>query len=171
MSKFVQTIEFRTTRPDRIQQLLDEWAAATEGRRTSVTGLMCVDREDGHFISLIEFPSYEAAMENSELPETRALAERMAELCLEPPIFHDLDVVYREPIGPATGAAGVRPRMVADCREMPSDVGCTLTISGREDEVLEAATQHAVIVHGHEDTPELRSQIRAMLKDEEFTLL
>ena len=57
-------------------------------------------------------------------------------------------------------------RKVADCREMPSESGCTLTISGEEEEVVRAATEHAVSVHGHTDSPELRGQIRAMLKDE-----
>ena len=57
-------------------------------------------------------------------------------------------------------------RKVADCREWPSDVGCTLTISGEEDEVIRAATEHAVSVHGEHDTPEMRAQIRTMLKDE-----
>jgi hypothetical protein len=57
-------------------------------------------------------------------------------------------------------------RKVADCREYPSETNCTLTISGEEDEVVRAASEHAVSVHRHEDTPELRAQIRGMLKDE-----
>ncbi|MFS2293094.1 MAG: DUF1059 domain-containing protein [Actinomadura sp.] len=57
-------------------------------------------------------------------------------------------------------------RKTADCREMPSESGCTLTISGEEDEVVRAAAEHAVSVHGHTDGPELREQIRGMLKDE-----
>jgi hypothetical protein len=57
-------------------------------------------------------------------------------------------------------------RKVADCREMPSESGCTLTISGEEEEVVVAAAQHAVTVHGHTDGPELREQIRSMLKEE-----
>jgi predicted small metal-binding protein len=57
-------------------------------------------------------------------------------------------------------------RKVADCREMPSESGCTLTISGEEEEVVRAASEHAVSVHGHEDTPELREQVRGMLQDE-----
>jgi len=56
--------------------------------------------------------------------------------------------------------------MVADCRDMPSEMNCTLTISGEEDEVVAAASQHAAAVHGHTDTPELREQIRCMLKEE-----
>lgn len=57
-------------------------------------------------------------------------------------------------------------RKVADCRDFPSEVGCTLTISGEEEEVVRAAAEHAVSVHGETDTPELRTQIREMLKDE-----
>ena len=57
-------------------------------------------------------------------------------------------------------------RKVADCREFPSESNCTLTISGEEDEVVRAATEHAVSVHQHPDTPELRSQLRGMLKAE-----
>ncbi len=57
-------------------------------------------------------------------------------------------------------------RKVADCRDFPSDSGCTLTISGEEDEVLLAATQHAVSVHGHEDTDEVRTWLHQNLKDE-----
>jgi predicted small metal-binding protein len=49
---------------------------------------------------------------------------------------------------------------------MPSESGCTLTISGEEDEVVRAAAEHAVSVHGHDDTPEFREQIRGMLKEE-----
>jgi predicted small metal-binding protein len=57
-------------------------------------------------------------------------------------------------------------RKVADCRDFPSQTNCTLTISGEEDEVLTAATQHAVSVHGHQDTSEIRAWLRQNLKDE-----
>jgi len=57
-------------------------------------------------------------------------------------------------------------RKVVDCRTMPSDSNCSLTIAGREDEVLKAAVEHAVSSHGHENTPELREGIRQMLKSE-----
>jgi hypothetical protein len=56
--------------------------------------------------------------------------------------------------------------MVADCRDFPSESGCTLTISGEEEEVVAAAAQHAVAVHQHEDGPDLRSAIRSTLKPE-----
>ncbi|MFJ6567819.1 DUF1059 domain-containing protein [Streptomyces sp. NPDC091292] len=57
-------------------------------------------------------------------------------------------------------------RKVADCRDYPSESKCTLTISGEEEEVVRAAAEHAASVHGHQNTPELRSQLRGMLKDE-----
>jgi quinol monooxygenase YgiN len=56
-------------------------------------------------------------------------------------------------------------RKIADCREMPSDIGCTLTITGEEDEVVAAATAHAVAMHGHTDDDELRTAIRGTLRD------
>jgi predicted small metal-binding protein len=57
-------------------------------------------------------------------------------------------------------------RKYIDCSEYPSDSGCTLRISGTEAEVLPVAAKHAAEVHGHADTPEMREQLRSMLKDE-----
>ena len=57
-------------------------------------------------------------------------------------------------------------RRFIDCREMPSDLNCSVAISADTDaELLEAAVQHAVAVHGHKDTAELRTQIRGAFKD------
>ena len=53
------------------------------------------------------------------------------------------------------------------CRDYPSEKNCSLKTSGREDEVVEAAVQHAVSLHGHENTLELREQLRSFLKEEE----
>jgi hypothetical protein len=58
-------------------------------------------------------------------------------------------------------------RKVADCRRTPSEINCTLTIIGEEDEVVEAAAQHAVSMHKHEDNAELREMIRGIIEDEE----
>lgn len=57
-------------------------------------------------------------------------------------------------------------RKSIDCRDYPSEKNCSLKISGTEQEVLDAAVQHAVSAHEHENTPELRGQIKSMLKDE-----
>ena len=61
-------------------------------------------------------------------------------------------------------------RKMVDCRTMPSEINCTLTIAGEEEEVLDAAVMHAVDKHGHENTPELREQVRAGLVDAEPAL-
>ena len=58
-------------------------------------------------------------------------------------------------------------RVMADCRRWPSESNCSLTIIGEEEEVLNTAVQHAVSVHGHEDTPELREQTRQFLEPED----
>ena len=55
-------------------------------------------------------------------------------------------------------------RVMADCRRFESDSKCSLTIIGEEEEVVNAAAKHAADVHGHEDTPELREQLRGMLE-------
>ena len=57
-------------------------------------------------------------------------------------------------------------RYRVDCRESPNEKGCTLAISGEENELLDAAVQHAVSVHGHKNSPELREMIRSQLKPE-----
>jgi predicted small metal-binding protein len=61
-------------------------------------------------------------------------------------------------------------RKMIDCRQVPNDIGCTLTIAGGEDEVLDAAVAHAVAKHGHEDTSELREMLRGGLQDAEPAL-
>ena len=52
-------------------------------------------------------------------------------------------------------------RKYIDCREFPSDMRCTVAISAdSEDELIDAAMQHAVAVLGERVTPEFRSEIR-----------
>jgi hypothetical protein len=96
--KFVQIIEFKTSRIDEINAVLDEWMSETAGQvRTATRGMQTRDRDaDGVYLSIVEFPSYEEAMANSQLPETSAFAARMAALCDGPPSFRNLDVVRED---------------------------------------------------------------------------
>ena len=55
-------------------------------------------------------------------------------------------------------------RMMADCRRWPSEVNCSLVIIGEEDEVVQAAAEHAASVHGHANDEELRTQLRGFLE-------
>ncbi len=57
-------------------------------------------------------------------------------------------------------------RKSIDCRNYPSEKNCSLKLSGTEEDVLDAAVEHAVSAHGHQKSPELREQIKSMLKDE-----
>ncbi len=57
-------------------------------------------------------------------------------------------------------------RKFIDCREHPSEANCTVAISAdTEDEVVEAAVQHAVSVHKHADSPELRQLIHSGVRE------
>jgi quinol monooxygenase YgiN len=90
---FIQLIEFTTSRWDEVQALLQQYRKDTAGSRTAVRTTVCVDRQTPHrYVAIVEFPSYEAAMENSNLPETAAMADAMAALCDGPPVFRNLDV-------------------------------------------------------------------------------
>jgi predicted small metal-binding protein len=56
-------------------------------------------------------------------------------------------------------------RKYIDCREYPSEMHCTVALSADdEDELLEAAVQHAIAVHKHADSPELRAQLKTLFK-------
>jgi hypothetical protein len=91
---FAQVIEVTTTRLREAEELIDEWVTATEGRRSASRSLLTRDRErPDTYVQVVEFPSYEAAMANSALPETAAFAERLSALCTSGPTFRNLDVV------------------------------------------------------------------------------
>ena len=95
---FVQIIEFRTSDIDSVRQVNDEWRAATEGKRTLRREMIARDHSDPDRYFAIEFfDSYESAMENSELPETKAAAEKYMTLSDGPPLFYDLDVLATTP--------------------------------------------------------------------------
>ena len=58
-------------------------------------------------------------------------------------------------------------RKFIDCRDYPAgDVKCTVALSAdTPDELVKAAVQHGVKVHGYEDTPEFRAMLLKDMKD------
>jgi hypothetical protein len=95
MGRFVQIIEMQTSRFDEIEALLDEIRSRLDDGRSSapLRGTITADRDrPGVYLNIVEFDSYEAAMENSNRPETGEFAARMAKLCDGPPKFYNLDV-------------------------------------------------------------------------------
>lgn len=91
---YVQIIELQTSRFDEIDALHETWLAETEGKRTTIGEMVVRDREKpGRYLVIVEFPSYEAAQENNDLPETGRFAESLGPLLDAPPVFHNLDLV------------------------------------------------------------------------------
>jgi quinol monooxygenase YgiN len=95
--RFIQIIEFTTTRIDELNAALDEWLARTQGQRAATRGTQTRDRDRANtYLQIVEFPSHEQAMANSDLPETSQFAARLAELCDQPPTFRNLDVTRED---------------------------------------------------------------------------
>ena len=91
---FVQVMEASTSNYDAIAQLESEWRAATEGKRTLRRSIVARDRTDAnHYVILAFFDSYESAMENSNLAETKEFAAKVEKLADGPIKFSDFDVV------------------------------------------------------------------------------
>lgn len=94
---FVQIIEYETSRGDEVENLFEEWMARTEGKRTVTHEFHTQDRErPQHYVDIVEFPSYEKAMANNDLPETQQVAERFRSLCTTEPRFLNLEVVQEQ---------------------------------------------------------------------------
>jgi hypothetical protein len=95
MGGFIQIIEMQTSRFDEVEALGKEIRARLDDGRSSspVRGTITADRDrPGVYLNIVEFDSYEAAMENSNRPETGEFAARLAKLCDAPPKFYNLDV-------------------------------------------------------------------------------
>jgi hypothetical protein len=92
---FVQLIEYETDHDEKeLNRVMDEWMQATEGKRTMSREMHTRDRENNrHYVDIVEFPSYEQAMANSNLPETQRTAQKFRDLCSSDPRFVNLDVV------------------------------------------------------------------------------
>ena len=104
MAGFVQIIEIQTSRIDdvnaighEVQRRLDDGSSSSPTR-----ALFTEDRDrPGYYLNIVEFASYEAAMENSGRPEVGEFASQLGKLCDAPPRFYNLDV--REAWSPSSG--------------------------------------------------------------------
>ena len=57
-------------------------------------------------------------------------------------------------------------RKYIDCRDYPSEMNCTVALSAdSEAELIAAAVQHAIAVHGHQETAEFRQQLLGVIKE------
>ncbi len=93
MAGFVQIVEFKTSRIDEVQALVEERRPQMEVGSTVLRLIATADRDrPGYYLTIIEFDSHESAMENSTRPETSEFSAAMAKLCDGPPKFYNLDV-------------------------------------------------------------------------------
>lgn len=94
---FIQIIDYKTDRIDELGAALDGWLEATRGKRAATRGLQTKDRDATNtYVQIVEFPSFEEAMANSNLLETTDFAAKLASLCDGPPTFRNLDVLREE---------------------------------------------------------------------------
>ena len=93
MAKFIQIVEFQSSRIDEIRALGEDMRSQRDAG-TVRGGSITADRDrPGHYRTIIEFDSYDEAMQNSARPETTEFASQMAKLCDGPPTFANLDVL------------------------------------------------------------------------------
>jgi hypothetical protein len=94
---FIQIIEYKTSRIEELNAALDGWLEATKGKRAATRGVQTKDRDATNtYVQIVEFPSFDEAMANSNLPETSEFAAKLASLCDGPPSFRNLDVLREE---------------------------------------------------------------------------
>ena len=91
---FVQLIEYETARPDEVRRVTEEWEQATRGKRKARRILVTKHHDEGkRYCDMVFFDSYEEAMENSDLEETKRYAKELNDLIDGEPTYFDLDVI------------------------------------------------------------------------------
>jgi hypothetical protein len=91
---FIQVIQHRTSKIDEMRSIAEQ-AQADAGDESNVRrAIVCEDRDNpGQYFVLVFFDSYEAAMQNSELPSTQEMSQKMMALADGPPTFYNLDII------------------------------------------------------------------------------
>ena len=90
---FIQVIQGKTSRREEVRQVSDSWVADAGGTAPGWLGGTYGFTDDDDFFAVVRFESREAAMENSQRPETDAFAQKMGELMDGEPSFFDSDQV------------------------------------------------------------------------------
>lgn len=93
MARFIQFIEFEATDIDAVAATLERFRDENPGALTASASTITEDRDrPGTYISIVEFPSYEKAMEQQSNPATSAFSASLAEVMSGAPRFRNLDV-------------------------------------------------------------------------------
>jgi hypothetical protein len=90
---FIQLIEFEAPDIQAVQAMLQRFADEHPDVFTSTASTTTEDLDrPGTYVSIVEFPSYEIAMEQSNNPALSEFAGQLAQLMSGPPRFRNLDV-------------------------------------------------------------------------------
>ncbi|MHB8594773.1 MAG: hypothetical protein ACYDB3_10675 [Acidimicrobiales bacterium] len=93
MPGFVQIMEFKTSRIDEVDALVEKMREELGASLLSTRAIGTADRDrPGYYINVIEFDSYDEAMKNSNDPATSEFAKQLGSLLDGPPKFYNLDV-------------------------------------------------------------------------------
>jgi hypothetical protein len=96
MSEFVQIMEFQTDRIDEVEAHIDRMRDELGDRLKFTESIFCTDRgQPNTYVAIVEFPSYEVAMDNSTDPEVSKFAAGLTKLLGTSPSFRNLDVRSR----------------------------------------------------------------------------
>ncbi len=91
---FIQLIEFETDDIDAFTEEVRRWEAESADWRTATRATLCADRDKpGAYVQIVEFPSFEEAMANSNDPRTAEFAARLGAIATGAPAFRNLDVI------------------------------------------------------------------------------
>ena len=90
---FVQIIEYETDRAAEIEAKMQEGMDPQQNPPGFTRMAYTQDRDNpNRYFLIVEFDSYEAAMANSNAPETDAMAKELAALTTSGPKYYNLDV-------------------------------------------------------------------------------
>lgn len=93
MAGFIQFIEFEATDIDAVAAALERFRDENPGALTASASTIAEDRDrPGTYISIVEFPSYEKAMEQQSNPATSEFSASLAKVMSGAPRFRNLDV-------------------------------------------------------------------------------
>jgi quinol monooxygenase YgiN len=96
---FIQIVEYETDRADEIAAVMNEMPPPSPDQAPGFRRMAFTQDRDNprRFLVIVEFDSYEAAMDNSNKPETDAMANRLGEMVTRGPIYHNLEVQQTAP--------------------------------------------------------------------------
>jgi len=93
MGGFVQIMEFESSNFDEVEAFAERMQQERGDALLATKATFTEDRDrPGTFLVIVEFNSYEEAMENSNDPDTDKYASEMASLIGGAPRFRNLDV-------------------------------------------------------------------------------